>query len=352
MEDIAPGLVDAVTEEFHRAYDSSSKIQSLLEKVKKGTATYAEAQEYSLEVSKLIGQAYEKYVSSATLPDGRMYYNIASRLIPASMDENYALVSNYALEVQKKLNEQSKIGLKAQPAEKNQDRIDGLVDLASNAEKYDEISNQLISAFENYSLNIVDEMIKANASAQHRAGMHPKIIRKAERKCCEWCSALAGEYDYPDVPDDVYRRHANCRCLVTYDPADGKRKIQNVHTKKWTDAEDYGKLEARKKIGINSLISDLAQHPKRLASFTPAKLLAALEAEGFEIKPLMLGSLRGIPFEQGGGFKVNFEDGGLFQYHPEKGSHHDGAYYKISTGKGGVKHYDTEGNEIPNKGAK
>lgn len=57
----------------------------------------------------------------------------------------------------------------------------------------------------------------------------------------------------------------------------------------------------------------------------------------------MDGKLKGIPFENGGGFKVNFEDGGLLQYHPENGSHHEGAYYKISTGKGGKKWYELDG---------
>ena len=70
---------------------------------------------------------------------------------------------------------------------------------------------------------------------QGRSGLTPKIFRKAERKCCDWCAQLAGEYDYPDVPDEVYQRHERCRCTVEYDPADGKRKRQNVHTKTWTE---------------------------------------------------------------------------------------------------------------------
>ena len=63
------------------------------------------------------------------------------------------------------------------------------------------------------------------------------------------------------------------------------------------------------------------------------------------MKPLKQGSLKNISLEDGGGYKVNFEDGGLFQYHPAKGSHHKGAYYKISTGKGGVHRYDLDGKE-------
>ena len=51
---------------------------------------------------------------------------------------------------------------------------------------------------------------------------------------------LAGVYNYPDVPEDVYRRHNNCRCQVIYDPKDGSRK-QDVHDKKRILEEDIDK---------------------------------------------------------------------------------------------------------------
>lgn len=261
MEDIAPALIADVTDEFHRLYEKSDRIRYLLEKVREGTATYAEAQQYSLEVSRLIGAAYEKHVSSAVLPDGRMYYNISSRLIPATLDENYKAVSDYAVKVQKKLNENARIGIAAKAAEKDADRVEGLVNLASSADQYDDVAGQLQTAFENYSQSIVDKTIQANASLQYRVGLSPKIIRRAERKCCRWCSDLAGEYEYPGVPDDVYRRHENCRCTVEYDPGSGKR--QNVHTKGWTTSTEDAKIEARKILGLRvnkTTVRELSNH--------------------------------------------------------------------------------------------
>lgn len=260
-EDIAPKLIEDITEEFHKLYNSSGAIQSLLKKVQQGTATYAEAQQYSLAVSRLIGKAYESHISSATLPDGKMYYNIASRLIPSTLDENYKLVSDYSVKMQQALNASAGLGLKAQTAEQNRDRVDGLVNLASNADQYDDTSKKLLTAIENYCLNIVDETIKANADFQYQAGLRPKIIRKAERKCCEWCSQLAREYDYPDVPKDVYRRHENCRCTIQYDPGDGKH--QDVHTKQWTDPEESDMMVKRKVIGLQSggaTVNDISAH--------------------------------------------------------------------------------------------
>lgn len=262
MEDVAPALITDVIDEFHRLYEESDKIRVLLGKVKEGAATFAEAQQYSLEVSRLIGVAYEKHISSAVLPDGRMYYNIASRLIPDTLDENYKAVSDYAVEVLKKLNENARIGLKAKAAEKDADRINGLVNLASSAEQYDDVSEKLLTAFENFSQSIVDKTIQTNADLHYRAGLTPKIIRKSERKCCEWCANLAGEYDYPtDMPDDVFRRHENCRCTVEYDPGSGKR--QNVHTKGWTTSTEDAKIESRKILGLRvkqTAVRELSGH--------------------------------------------------------------------------------------------
>lgn len=261
MEDVAPQLIEDVTAEFHKLYDSSGTIQTLLEKVRNGTATYAEAQEYSLEVSRLIGNAFEAHISSAVLPDGKMYYNIASRLIPSTMDENYVLVSDYALKVQHALNAHAGIGLNAKVAPQNQARVEGLVDMVSSAVQYDDVSGRLLSAVENYSQNIVDETIKENADFHAKAGLFPKIIRRATFGCCKWCRGLAGTYDYRNMPENyyygddfyhaIYRRHENCRCTVLYDPGDGRR--QNVHTRKLTSAGQSDTIEARRKTGLSNL---------------------------------------------------------------------------------------------------
>lgn len=243
-EDIVPGLLESIKAAFREGYDSSPTVAALLEKVQQGTATYAQAQEYAIEVSRLIGLAWEKHISSAVLPDGRMYYNIASRLIPSVLDDNHALVADYAAKVQQQLNQEAGIGIRAQVASVNTDRENGLVNLASNPEMYDDVSAQLKTAMENFSQAVVNNTLKANVDFQGRAGLTPRIIRRAESGACKWCRALAGVYDYPDVPENVYRRHGNCRCVVEYDPGSGKR--QNVHTKQWTTAEET--LEQRKLI--------------------------------------------------------------------------------------------------------
>ena len=289
MEDIAPQLLEAIAKDFRSSYEASGKIRSLLQKVKENTATFTHAQEYALEVSRLIGLAYEKNVSSAVLPDGRMYYNIASRLLPENLDENYRLVSQYAAGVQKSLNEKAGIGMKAQIPEKNEDRIRGIVEVAANAEQYDDIAGLLPGIFDNFCQNVVDETIKANVNFQGKAGLVPKIFRRAERKCCAWCNNLAGEYRYPNVPEDVYRRHENCRCQVDYDPGSGK--LQNVHTKQWKTDQDSAKMEAQKVVGTKVggvAVREVGAHVYDQMAARNVTMEAILDAltDPLEIKPV------------------------------------------------------------------
>lgn len=246
-EDIAPKLIEEITATFRKLYQDSGTVADLLDRVQAGTATYAEAQAYSVEVSRLIGRAWAEHISSAVLPDGRMYYNISSRLLPSVLDENHVLVANYTVRVQQALNARAGLGLQAQAPAESASRVDGLVEMAANAEQYDEIAGTLETAMETFSQSVVDDTLRANVEFQGGAGLRPKIIRRAESGACKWCRALAGVYTYPDVPRDVYRRHGNCRCVVEYDPGSGRR--QDVHTKQWTASEEHAKIETRKAVG-------------------------------------------------------------------------------------------------------
>lgn len=93
-------------------------------------------------------------------------------------------------------------------------------------------------------------------------------------------------------------------------------------------------------------IIEIEQFPKLLGTFrSPKQLYDELVERGFEVKPLGRGKYKGVPFEEGGGFRVNYRGDGILQYHPKKGSRHGGEYYKIGNGRHGIKRYTIEGNE-------
>lgn len=232
MEDIAPALLELLHKRFSEKITVNPKIRALYKRIQEGSATYVDAEEYAYLIGQSLSQTFGEILSSAMLPDGRMYFNIADRVLRPLLEEDHDIISDAAAMVQTALNQQAKIGIKAQTVAVNTDRIEGIINKISNAEVFDDVAWMLDEPVKNFSMNVVDETLRANVNFQGRAGLRPKIIRRAEGKCCEWCSLLAGEYDYPNVPDDIYRRHERCRCTVDYDPGSGKR--QNVWTKMWS----------------------------------------------------------------------------------------------------------------------
>lgn len=189
-----------------------------------------------------------------------MYYNIAKSVVRPMLEEDHAIISDAAVQVQNSLNTKAGIHIKAQTVPVNEDRVNGIIDKVSDADVYDDVAWVLQEPVKNFSMNVVDEILRANVDFQGKSGLRPKIIRRSEHRCCEWCSRLAGVYDYP-VDREVYQRHERCRCTVDYDPGTGKR--QNVHTKQWTDPAESAMIEKRKIIGLrvnHVAVSDISQH--------------------------------------------------------------------------------------------
>jgi len=110
-------------------------------------------------------------------------------------------------------------------------------------------------------------------------------------------------------------------------------------------AEDAGKVVESGTNSINSL-DDLLTNPNKLSGVSGEELYNYLVKNGYDVKPLNRGSFKGIPFEEGGGFKVNWGGDRILQYHPENLSHHGGAYFKISSGETGTIRIDLDGNLI------
>lgn len=243
VKDIVPDLFDKIDKTFKLKAKESKIIKDKLKALKNKKADYKDANEFAVEVGKILADTFQDKIKTEDLPDGKMYYNIAKRLIEPNMVRNHDLVSEYSKEVQSQLNKKANISIKAQKADLNQDRIDKLVDKITKYDSYDDGKWLLNEPIINFSQSVVDETIKKNANLHYKSGLNPKIIRKERGNCCDWCKEIVGTYSYPDVPEDIYRRHRHCRCTVDYFPGDGKR--QDVWSKKWKDIEKDDKIKER-----------------------------------------------------------------------------------------------------------
>lgn len=226
QQDIAPMLLEQIQQDF----------LELLGEADFSGADYAAAEDYAEKVGAALAKAFRRNLTADILPDGRMYWNIADRVVCPMLEQDHALIADAAVTAQQKLNELAGLNLKAQRAVLDEDRVDGILQKVTATERYEDAAWVLDEPVRTFSRMTVDDTLKANVTFQGKAGRSPRVIRTAESGCCKWCSAQAGTYTYPDVPQDVYRRHERCRCRVEYDPGSGRR--QNVWDKQWTEDEE------------------------------------------------------------------------------------------------------------------
>lgn len=106
------------------------------------------------------------------------------------------------------------------------------LNLESKFERF--ISN----TFANVGQSFYDSYVEANVKFRSRVGSKTYIIRRQLGSCCKWCASLAGIYESSDAPDDIYRRHQNCKCLVTF-------KNEKGYTDVWSKKEFETQKEAR-----------------------------------------------------------------------------------------------------------
>lgn len=259
MEDIAPRLLEKIQNQFNHDIAKSSIIKNFKAKVQKGKVTYNQANEATQEIGRILAKAYADNLSSNVLPNGRMYYNIASRILNPTLIEAYSMAADNAEIVQRIMNEAAGIGIKAMRAQIQQGSIDGIVNRISGEEYFDDVNWILDAPVRNLVQKAMDDTVKKNADFHAQAGLKPRIIRRSSGHCCEWCNQVAGTYIYPDVPKDVFRRHDNCDCVLEYYPGDGKK--QNVWTKEWRYEKEFDKIEERKNLSSN-IHYKLANMPK------------------------------------------------------------------------------------------
>lgn len=240
--DVAPELLAKVEKTFSSGIQNNKRLQAAATQINAGKGTSVRSARYAEEIGKELSKAFQSVLTEDALPNGRLYYNIADRVVRPMLERGCKDVQEMAGKVISQLNEKAGIGLTAAYPGVNQDRIKGIVDAASSQETAAESMKYLGEPVVNVMEHANDDMTRHNCNFQYKSGLRPKLIRHAESHCCDWCSDLAGEYDYPVKDRDVYKRHEFCRCVVEFVPVRGGRK-QDVWSKRW---KDEGAVEARK----------------------------------------------------------------------------------------------------------
>jgi hypothetical protein len=250
MADIVPKLQEEIEKSFKTNCLKDRELSVILKKIESKTATFEEAHRYAQVLGENLSKTLLSVLKEENLPDGKLYYNIATRTVLPMLKNVQIDVNEIMSEIQKIFDEQANIGLNAIRPSFPEGRIKGLIDKLTARGFPEDVERWLGEPIVNNSEAFADDFIRENAKFRADAGMKATITRKAAFKCCSYCAALAGSYLYGQEPKDIYSRHEFCRCVVTYKAEKGTS--QDVWSKqKWKSQPE--ELEKRKSLGEEQL---------------------------------------------------------------------------------------------------
>lgn len=218
---------------FNNRFYSDPVIRGLYRRVADGGASYAEVQTFAQRTSAICSEVLAGYIPEGMESEAVRAW--AQELVTPSVTQMHGLIDDVAQQVQTHINKAARIGIRAQSVPVEAERIEGIASALEAAEDAAQAESLLRRTSENYARHIGDEAVRHNAAFQSKAGLRPQIRRTASAKCCPWCAFLAGEYDYADVGspgEDVWRRHLDCRCTITFIDGSRVETVKNYRTRK------------------------------------------------------------------------------------------------------------------------
>lgn len=249
--DVVPALQESIATTFRTRMSTDRRVRQITNRIRDGTATFADGREYAERTGDALARALKTNLREDTLPNGKLYYNIAQRTVEPALRNNYELVNDVAAQIQEIGDESLGIGLRATAADFPKDRIAGLIDkMTVEGITWEQLVYWMGEPIINNSEAFMDDFIRENAKFRQQAGLTAKVSRILAPGCCDWCAAAAGRgtYEYGSQPDDFFRRHEFCRCTVTYTSG---RTSQNVWSKRvWKSTPQ--EIERRKATGLTA----------------------------------------------------------------------------------------------------
>ena len=218
-----------VREEVRERIERDALLAKLRKKIESGKGTYADTAAYSIRAGKLLGEIFSRRLPEIPLEE-------REPLCVDLLHDQYIDINVAVDTVQRFRDEAQDFHLAPQHAPFDSERGhqigSSLRDLSKPVET---LQRRAKAATETATKAIHDDRMESEAKFRHKAGLDCRITRVAVNGCCPWCSDVAGRYVYGEEPDDIYRRHDNCDCTVTFENG---RKRQDVWSKREWEAPE------------------------------------------------------------------------------------------------------------------
>jgi hypothetical protein len=232
-------VLEKVLTKYNAAVAKSGVIRGANTRLtKKGSVpSWQDAQDLAGEAGRLMGGIIADELAAAFASDEPLSEADVLAIIPPALRQNHDFVASYVKRMQQLQNSDAHLPPTAPDMPFDKDRADGIAVSASRAEKLAEHLAEMREEIETNSRIDVDRALEEEAAIHEEMGLFPRIVRTADPNCCEWCSMMAGEQEYrPGMDTEIFRRHKNCRCLISYDPSESRNAQRLVRFgRKMTD---------------------------------------------------------------------------------------------------------------------
>ena len=219
--------------ELDRRLSLDPELRKLSKKIRNGKANFNDTFRYSEIVSKYLGEIMHENIGTITNPLGKEY--VCKELLR----DHYEAINDVLGEVQVALDEELGIHLNPVKAPRNDERIAQVAHaLEDPTVKPETIRRRAKAPVVNTAMSMHDDYIRVNAKLRNDLGLKP-IIQRFGTGCCAWCAAVAGKWRFGEQPDDVFRRHDNCDCVIIYDTQvlRGVKTQDGGRSKTWTEVD-------------------------------------------------------------------------------------------------------------------
>ncbi len=215
-------------EQLHAAIESriasDPQLRALRKKISQGTATLAESSKYTQLCAQIMGQKLSGQVLGLSDREG-----VCTQLLR----DRYSDVNQVCEQVMRSVDERAGIAMNprhaAFPAERVQQLVHSLTDPTVSDETIQRRAN---TGAANVAISFHDDFVDENAAFRSDAGYECYITRVVGGASCPWCSTMAGRfrYDWEEMPEDIFRRHDNCTCTVTFEQGAFRQDVWSKHS--------------------------------------------------------------------------------------------------------------------------
>lgn len=169
QKDIVPELLEKIKKDFEKEYNNNKVIQAKLKKLAEKSSEHIDTNEYAQMLGRILSKVLRDNITSEVLPDGKMYYNIAKRILDEALRNNHKLVSDYLAETQTNINHSQGYGIRGIKPKYDSEKAKGLVDKLSETKDFEKNKWVLDEGVQLFTSKVADEGMRVNAELHYKA---------------------------------------------------------------------------------------------------------------------------------------------------------------------------------------